>query len=194
MVSVQMKILFCLPGHTYSRDFLLAWTDLMMQVSAKEHQIMVAQNVDRRMCVAGAPEKGPFHGQDYDAVMWIGQDVIFNSDNFFKILESPHNITAGIYMTETLQNFDVILKFSPDFPMGKYLRPDDIVGGSQYLQVEYTGMNWMLVRKGVFEKIPYPYIWSTQMDSEEVNFCKMVGEPIYIDTSIRIGNQKRMIL
>lgn len=189
-----MKIIFCLPGHTYSREFMLAWTELMMQASSRGHQIMVAQNLTRQTCVASDPSKGPFQDQDYDVAMWIGPDVVFKSEDFFKILESPHNITAGIYMTENLQNFDTIVKFSPDFPQGKYLRPDDITKASQYIHVDYTGMNWMLVRKGVFEKLPYPYIWSTQTDNEEMNFCKMVDEPVYIDTTIRIGNQKRMII
>jgi hypothetical protein len=27
-----------------------------------------------------------------------------------------------------------------------------------------------------------------------MNFCKTVDEPIHIDTTIRIGNQKRMII
>ena len=190
-----MKIIFCLPGQTYSREFLLSWTELMMQASTRGHDIMVAQNLNRQLCVAGSPEKGPFQGQDYDAVMWIGQDAIFKTDDFFNLLESPHNVTAGIYMSETLQNFDVIREFSDDFPAGKYLRPEDIVGASQYLPVDYAGMNWMLVRKGIFEKLEYPYLWSTQMQpSDERNFCSLLGEKVYIDTTIRVGNQKRMIL
>jgi len=167
----------------------------MMQASTRGHDIMVAQNLTRQMCVAGSPEKGPFQGQDYDAVMWIGQDAIFKTDDFFNLLESPHNVTAGIYMSETLQNFDVIREFSDDFPAGKYLRPEDIVGASQYLPVDYAGMNWMLVRKGIFEKLEYPYLWSTQMQpSDERNFCSLLGEKVHIDTTIRVGNQKRMIL
>ena len=190
-----MKIIFCLPGQTYSREFLLSWTELMMQASTRGHDIMVAQNLTRQMCVAGSPEKGPFQGQDYDAVMWIGQDAIFKTDDFFNLLESPHNVTAGIYMSETLQNFDVIREFSDDFPAGKYLRPEDIVGASQYIPVDYAGMNWMLVRKGIFEKLEYPYLWSTQMQpSDERNFCSLLGEKVHIDTTIRVGNQKRMIL
>ena len=122
-----MKIIFCLPGQTYSREFLLSWTELMMQASARGHEIMVAQNLTRQLCVAGDPVKGPFQGQEYDAVMWIGQDAIFKTDDFFNLLESPHNVTSGIYMSETLQNFDVVREFSDDFPAGKYLRPEDIV-------------------------------------------------------------------
>ena len=190
-----MKIIFCLPGQTYSREFLLSWTELMMQASTRGHDIMVAQNLNRQLCVAGSPEKGPFQGQEYDAVMWIGQDAIFKTDDFFNLLESPHNVTAGIYMSETLQNFDVIREFSDDFPAGKYLRPEDIVGASQYIPVDYAGMNWMLVRKGIFEKLEYPYLWSTQMQpSDERNFCSLLGEKVHIDTTIRVGNQKRMIL
>jgi hypothetical protein len=186
-----MKIVFCLPGSTYSREFLLSWTDLMMKVSSKGHQVMVSQNISRPACVSGG--NAPFQGQDYDVAMWIGQDAVFTPDDFFNLLESPHDVTAGIYMAENLQNFDVVREFTPDFPTGKYLRPEDIVGSSQYLKVDYAGMNWMMVRKGVFEKLPAPYIWSTQQDNEEMNFCKMTGE-LYIDTKIRVGNQKRMIL
>ena len=193
-----MKVIFCLPGHTYSREFLLAWTEMLMQASARGHQIMVAQNLTRQSCVSGDPAKGPFQDQDYDAALFVGQDAVFKSEDFFNILESPHNVTAGIYMSETLQNFDVIREGNPDFPQGKYLRPEDIVGSAQYLPVAYAGMNWMLIRKGVFEKLPYPYIWSTQTEpSDEKNFCEQlatVGEPIHIDTTIRVGNQKRMIL
>jgi len=189
-----MKIIFCLPGQTYSREFLLSWTSLIMKASSRGHEIMVSQNLNKQMCVAGEPTKGPFQGQEYDAVMWIGQDVIFKDEDFFNILNSPHDVTGGIYMREDCQTFDVIREFSPDFPKGKYLRPDDIVGAPQYMQVAYSGMNWMLIRKGVFEKLPYPYIWTEQMEpNEDMNFCKIIG-PVHVDTSLRVGNQKRMIL
>jgi hypothetical protein len=56
-------------------------------------------------------------------------------------------------------------------------------------------MNWMLVRKGIFEKLEYPYLWSTQMQpSDDRNYCSLLGEKVHIDTTIRVGNQKRMIL
>jgi len=163
----------------------------MMTASSRGHQIMVAQNLTRTSCVSGGPE--PFQGQDYDVAMWVGPDVVFKTDDFFNLLESPHDVTAGLYMQENLQNFDVIRYDTPDFPMGKYLRPEDIEGSPQYIKVHYSGMNWMLVRKGIFEKLPVPFIWSTQTDSEEMNFCKMVSD-IYVDTKIRVGNQKRMIV
>lgn len=190
-----MKIIFCLPGQTYSHEFLLAWTQLMMQANAKGHQIMVAQNLTRQQCIAVG--EGPFQGQDYDAAMWIGEGTIFKTEDFFNLLESPHNVTAGIYMREDCQTFDVIREFTNDFPHGKYLRPEDIVGAPQYVPVDYAGMNWMLVRKGIFEKLPYPYIWSEPTESsEEKVFSKCAGPlgPVYIDTKIRVGNQKRMIL
>ena len=192
-----MKVIFCLPGHTYSREFLLSWTNLMMQANARGHQIIVAQNLTRQSCIASDPEKGPFQGQEYDAVMWIGQDMVFQEDDLFKLLESPHDITAGLYMRDDCQTFDVIRTTSDDFPKGKYLRPDDIVGAPQYIQVSHAGMNWMLVRKGIFEKLPYPYIWSEPTESsEEAVFNRCAGPlgPVHVDTTIRVGNQKRMIL
>jgi len=38
-----MKIVFALPGREYSREFLLAWSDLMLQCIKKGHEVMISQ-------------------------------------------------------------------------------------------------------------------------------------------------------
>jgi hypothetical protein len=66
-------------------------------------------------------------------------------------------------------------------------------------------MGWMLIRKGVVEDTKYPWFWSdlqrmdgvVEMNSEDVSFCRAIkdaGHPIYIDTKLRVGHQKKMIL
>ena len=100
-----------MPGRSYSREFLLAWSDLLIQATAKGHQCMISQQYSsvvhfaRARCLGGdvlkGPDQKPFQGNvEYDAMMWIDSDMVFKPDDFFSLLESPHDVTAGIYMTE----------------------------------------------------------------------------------------------
>jgi hypothetical protein len=216
----MVKIVFCLPGKDYSREFMLSWSDLIMQAGAKGHQIMISQQYSsvvhfaRSKCLGGnalkGPDQKPFQGEvDYDVIMWIDSDMVFKPEDFFKLLESPHDVTAGLYMMENLQEFAVVKEWNEDFFLKngsfKFLRPDDIVGAPQYMPVAYAGMGWMMIRKGAIEDLTYPWFWSpiqkigeaVDMNSEDVAFCRSLneaGHQIHIDTTIRVGHQKSMII
>ena len=79
------------------------------------------------------------------------------------------------------------------------------------MQVEYTGFGWILVKKGVFESLEYPWfrpLWHTihtkddgteitDFSSEDVSWCKLViekGHKIWVDTTSVVGHEKMMIL
>lgn len=215
-----MKIIFCMPGRSYSREFLLCWTDLLMQLAGKGHNIMISQQYSsvvhfaRAKCLGGdvlkGPDQKPFQGQvDYDVMVWIDSDIVFKPEDLFNLLESPHDVTAGVYMTEDLQNFATVKEWNTDFFKKngnfKFLRPEDIVGAPQYMPVAYTGMGWMAIRKGVVEDLKYPWFHAdlenidgiVDMKAEDVAFCKALwdaGHPVHIDTKIRVGHQKNVIL
>lgn len=215
-----MRVVFCLPGREYSREFLLAWSDLLMQATSKGHQVMISQNYSsvvhfaRAKCLGGDVLKGaaqkPFQGQvEYDAMMWIDSDIVFKPEDFFRILESPHDVTAGLYMMEDLQHMAVVKEWNEEYFQKygtfKFLRPDDVVGAPEYMEVAYAGMGWMLIRKGVVEDLKYPWFWSdlqkigdlADMSSEDVAFCralKEAGHPVHLDTKLRVGHQKKMII
>lgn len=196
----MVRIVFCLPGQTYSRDFLLAWTDLVMQSASRGHQIMVSQQPDRFQCL-GAPKLGQdlFDGTlEYDVMMWIDPNIAFRPDDFFNLLESPYDVTGGVYMVDE-NLFDTVYKW--EVGPFKKLRSEDIVGASQYMPVDYTGMGWMLIRKGVLERLKYPWIYPSIDDNgvrdEEASFARALkseGIQVYIDTQIRVGNYKRFII
>ena len=215
-----MRVIFCLPGREYSREFLLAWSDLLMQATSKGHQVMISQNYSsvvhfaRAKCLGGDVLKGadqkPFQGQvEYDAMMWIDSDIVFKPEDFFRILESPHDVTAGLYMMEDLQHMAVVKEWNEEYFQKygtfKFLRPDDVVGAPEYMEVAYAGMGWMMIRKGVVEDLKYPWFWSDlqkigdlrDMSSEDVAFCralKEAGHPVHLDTKLRVGHQKKMII
>ena len=216
----MVKVVFCMPGRSYSREFLLAWSDLLMQASSRGHQVMISQQYSsvvhfaRAKCMGGdvlkGPDQKPFQGAvDYDVMMWIDSDIVFKPDDFFALLESPHDVTAGMYMMEDLQHFATVREWNEDFFLKngtfKFMRPEDIVGASQYVPVAYTGMGWMMIRKGVVETIKYPWFHSElqivgpliDMNAEDVSFCRALqaaGHTIHVDTKIRVGHQKLMLI
>ena len=215
-----MKIVFCMPGRSYSREFLLAWSDLLIQATAKGHQCMISQQYSsvvhfaRARCLGGdvlkGPDQKPFQGNvEYDAMMWIDSDMVFKPDDFFNLLESPHDVTAGIYMMEDLQHLAVVKNWDEEYfsktGTFKFLSPPDLESEPQYTPVSYAGMGWMLIRKGVIEDLKYPWFWSplqqvgdlVDMSSEDVALCKAMtaaGHQVYIDKKIRVGHQKAMII
>ena len=217
----MVKVIFCMPGREYSREFLLSWSDLLMQASAKGHQIMISQQYTsvvhfaRAKCLGGdvlaGPDQKPFQGKvEYDVMMWIDSDIVFKPEDFFNILESPHDVTAGLYMMENMQEFAAVKDWDKEHfakhGSFKFLRPDDIAGGEQYQKVAYSGMGWMMIRKGVVEDLKYPWFYGplevinesvVDMNSEDVSFCKALeaaGHPIYVDTKVRVGHQKSLVI
>ena len=215
-----MKIVFCIPGRDFSRQFLLSWTHLLLECMKKGHEVMVSQQYSsvvhfaRAQCLGGNVLKGedqkPFQGQvEYDYIMWIDSDIVFKPEDFFKILESPHDVTAGLYMMEDLEHFAAVKDWHEDyfqkFGTFKFIRPDDVVGAARYMPVAYAGMGWMLIRKDVVENLKYPWFWSdlqhigdlTDMSSEDVAFCRALnnaGHTVHVDTQLRVGHQKKMII
>jgi hypothetical protein len=219
----MVKVIFCMPGRTYSREFLLGWTDLIMQASARGHQCMVSQQYTscvhfaRAKCLGGdvlkGPNQKPFQGQvDYDVIMWIDSDMVFRPDDFFTLLESPHDVTAGLYMMESMKEFAAVKDWDTahfaEHGSFKFLEPADLPTDpeSRYLQVAYSGMGWMMIRKGVVEDLKYPWFYGplevisdsvVDMNSEDVSFCKALaaaGHPVYIDAKVRIGHQKALVI
>ena len=66
-------------------------------------------------------------------------------------------------------------------------------------------MGWMMIRKGVVEDLKYPWFWSdlqkigslVDMNSEDVAFCRALnasGHQVHVDTTVRVGHQKLMLI
>jgi hypothetical protein len=73
--------------------------------------------------------------------------------------------------------------------------------------VDYTGFGWVLIKKGVFENLEYPWFAPKMqvfnsgevqdMCGEDVSFCldaKAKGYEIWCDPVIRVGHEKTRII
>lgn len=224
------KLVFCLPGREYSRQFLMGWTRLMLSLFQQGHEIVVSQNYSsvvhfaRTLCLggdvlAGAGQK-PFQGKvEYDAIIWIDSDVLFNPQQIVDLINSPHPVTCGMYMMEDLTHFAAVKEWDTDYfgskGTFKFLTPKEVEDWAnttqqRYMPVAYSGMGAMVIKNGVLEKLSYPWFYRkleaiatddgkvlVDMMSEDVALCKNLqdkGVEIMLDTKTRVGHQKLVVL
>lgn len=227
-----MKIVFCLPGFDYSREFLLCWSELLVSLMQQGHQFVVSQQYSsfvpyaRAKClgcdVMAGPDQKPFQGKlDYDVMVWIDSDVLFTPDMIVALLNSPHPVTAGLYLMEDQTHFATVREWDLDHfrKTGgfEFLTPAAVQqfreqSGERYMPVCYSGMGLMAIKRGVVERLKYPYFYYpvnrvetgrddvpvvVDMSSEDVAFSRNLqdaGLRVMLDTTLRGGHQKRLTL
>ena len=207
-----MKVVFCIPGNKFSNRFLKCWTNLTKELHKRDIEYeLLSQYIPNvyqvRSLLLGADKKfgqyqTPWLGKkDYDYIMWIDSDQVFEPNDFFKLLEHDKDIVSGLYLRkpqgDTLN--DVPIEFACFNENGKRLYTNEVNG--ELIKVWSNGMGWMLIKKGVFEKIEYPWfgpiIEGLGFHGEDVSFqirAKDVGFDSHVDTSIIVGHEKEVIL
>jgi len=207
-----MKVVFCIPGNSFSNRFLKCWTNLTKELHKRDIEYeLLSQYIPNvyqvRSLLLGADKKFgqyqvPWQGKkDYDYIMWIDSDQVFEPNDFFKLLEHDKDIVSGLYLRkpqgDTLD--DIPIEFACFNEDGKRLYTNEVNG--ELRKVWSNGMGWMLIKKGVFEKIEYPWfgpiIEGLGFHGEDVSFqlrAKDVGFDSNVDTSIIVGHEKEVVL
>ena len=219
-----MKIIFCLPGATYSGRFLQCWTNLISELpkykityGLSQHYMCNIYHV-RTKCLGASIERGvnqkPFDGKvDYDYLMWIDSDMVFKPEDFFKLIDHDKDIVSGMYKMSDDVNYATVETMDEEFfeqwMYYQFMQDKDIEAKKgQLFKVDYQGMGWMLVRKNVFEKMKYPWFhprllkWKNhpewaEFPFDDVEFCMRAREEgfdVWVDPKIRIGHEKVKIL
>jgi len=184
-----------------------------IQFSISRHESAVVYYV-RNMCLGGDVLRGegqkPFDGKvNYTHLMWIDNDIIFTPQQFKKLLDYDKDIVSGVYLMANLINLATVEKWDEEYFQTRgafdFLTPDYLKGKTELIDVAYTGLGFMLVKKGVFESLTYPWFrpifhtFGTVKDfsSEDVSFCRLIREKgfkIYIDPQLRVGHEKKIVL
>ncbi len=216
-----MKIVFCLPGNHFTPEFLLSWTALIrycekegIEYYYSRQESSMVQYV-RNMCLGGDSRLGshqqPFNGAiDYDYLMWIDSDMVFDPYDFVRLLQHDKDIVTGVYRTVGggnscglfPLNFMETVFEAPPLSDGLLMSKRDSSG---LTQIGWSGFGFMLIKKGVFESMNYPWFRGTtmvkekfsEMLSEDVDWCIRIqgeGFKIYADPAVRPGHQKKVVL
>ena len=212
-------IIFCLPGRTYSGDFMMSFIELLSFVGSHGANFKISQqyssmvNYARCKCAGADVSRGknqkPFDGLEYDYMMWIDSDIRFNNEMFMKLVEMDKDIASGWY-SQPGGTSPVVEKMDDNYFIqnGSYqfLTADELSERSDICKVDYIGFGWVLIKQGVFESIEYPWfapkiinIGGDLQDvcSEDVAFChdvKKVGINIWLDPSCRVGHEKTLVI
>jgi GT2 family glycosyltransferase len=219
-------VVFCLPGNSYSGKFLVSFVELMNACARMQMRPLISQDYSSmvnfaRCKVAGADvnrgkNQTPFGGKvPYDYMMWIDSDIVFTPEQFFQLLDMDKDIASGWYAqpgaasagelyTPVVENMDD--DFFRKHGSYQFLTTKDMEKKKHPIKVDYIGFGWVLIKKGVFENIEYPWfapkivnLGSGIQDvcSEDVSFChdvKKAGFDIWLDPTCRVGHEKTLVI
>ena len=217
-----MTIVFCIPGKEFSDRFLTCWTELLVSFIQRgitpylrntyTSNVYLCRNLLLRDGVLGAgikmSDNVPLNGLEYDYLMWIDSDMVFTPDHVFTLVKHDKDIVNGSAMIDPKKkklNWGLLDKegrcnfiLKDDVP--KY--PKDERG---LAEVDFVGFAFMLVKRGVFESMPYPWFRPVMkkigenvfFPSEDIGWChnaKDAGYKIYVDPEVHIGHEKPVVM
>jgi hypothetical protein len=222
-------IAFCLPGLMYSGTFMTQFVRLLFDLNQQGINFYISQqyssmvNHARTDCLQADNYAGtmltPFRGQvPYDYIMWIDSDIIFKTEDLFELLKMNKDIAAGWYVQSNggpLSDQSTVVERMNDQELyekgsNRYETIEDMSRRTEPFKVDYCGFGWMLIKKGVYEKIPYPWFVPRVVQlqkpdgtiledvcSEDISMCqdfKKYGFDIWVHPKVRVGHQKIIIL
>jgi hypothetical protein len=201
-----MKIIFCIPGRNFSNNFLTSWTRLLKYCHKNNIQAELSNgytsivHLARYSCLMINPEStcniclNPFSETTYDYIMWIDSDMVFNPEHFEKLLKAKKEVITGLYRIE---NTNLLGCFDTN---NKRIDVDYIKNNSGVIRVSFSAMGFMLIKRGVYERMPFPYFsvpGESGMLSETLSFCHNLSKaniPIYAHLDVVVGHEKPMII
>jgi hypothetical protein len=219
-LSKKITVVFCIPGNSFSGKFLECWSKLLGYCFLNGIEPVVSRDYScniyyvRNLCLGGdvmrGPQQKPFNGKiDYDYIMWIDSDILFTPDQFKALLDHDLDIVSGLYLMEGGNAYATVKEWDEEYFLQngtfRFLTPEELTLTHGVVEAAYTGMGFMLVKRGIFESIEYPWFKPIEkkigglvdFTMEDVSFClrsKEAGYKISIDPNIIVHHQKTCIL
>lgn len=155
-------------------------------------------------------KQAPFGGKvPYDYMMWIDSDIVFENKDFNALLSLDKPISSGWYSqpggcTPVVEKMDD--EFFKRHGTYKFIRSDEMAKRKTPFRSDYIGFGWVLVKRGVFESLPYPWFAPKRLQvgqdmedmcSEDVAFCidaRAAGIEVWVDPKVRVGHEKITVI
>ena len=179
------KIVFCLPGRGCSYTFLKNFVQLCFDIVQAGGSIQISQDYSSMVNFARCKVLGANVLRGKNQIPWDGK------------LEYDYQLWIDNDIVFNTESFYRLFQLALD---------KEIAAGKPFT-CDYTGFGWVLIKKGVFENLPYPW-FAPQMQvfesgevqdmcGEDVSFCldaKKEGYEIWCDPRIRVGHEKMRVL
>jgi hypothetical protein len=139
----------------------------------------------------------------YGQIFWIDSDISWKPEQFFKIYESKHDVTAGCYLLADAYTTTVHAWGAPGG-----MAATEIVNLKDPIRVQSLGFGFVSMKSGVFEKIQRPWFnheyvkvgtnadGSDIIDSvgEDISWCikaYRAGIELYFDPTVLVTHMKK---
>jgi len=127
----------------------------------------------------------PFKGADYDYILLTDSDVLFEYEDFEKLLEADKDCITGIYRMTNGRY--CALPYQLPYDSVDWLSKEQVVDLRNRkvgpIEVWHSGLGFTLIKKGVLEKMPLPWFTgSTVILDEKEKYC---GEDVYFFNKVR---------
>jgi hypothetical protein len=223
-------VLFAIPGGSFTQGFFDSWTRLLMASAQLPFDLVCTRHYSPviyhcRANLLGADNRAglhqlPFQGRlNYDYMMWLDTDINFTVEQILSLFTTMQKqkdieVLCGIYLTTDGVHSTIVKDWDVNYflktGMFPFLTIDQLKEEAaksprKLAKVFYAGMGCMMVRKGAFEKITYPWFepvmheieQSRDFSSEDVSLCwkwaeKEVG--IWVDPNIVVGHEKQVVI
>jgi hypothetical protein len=203
-------IVVCFVDKQYSLRFIQNWMTTLDFFANERIKFVLSMSYSKNInfarcnCLGGTKpfdnEFKPFDSKfDYTHILWISSNVLWTVDNLKNLLLRNVDVVSSVCpgvnnsTVAAIKNIDVeSFKKNNGF---NFVKKDDIINETNLVEVQYSAMDFMLIKKGVFEKIKFPW-FRTENDkdmhfliNEQMYFCNMArnsGFKIYIDPKVNI--------
>ena len=97
--SAKKTVVFCVPGRTFSNNFLQSWTETLHElVTSGRFNVLLSNHysscvhIARARCLGLSVERGPsqkpWNGEvAYDVLVWIDSDMVFRSRDVLDLIQ-----------------------------------------------------------------------------------------------------------
>lgn len=216
-----LTVVACIPGREFSGRFFDAWNAFAERCHLEGINLIVSRQYDavvyyaRNRVLGGdvrrGPKQAPWGGEvAYDYMLWIDSDIVFRFEDFQALLAHRVDLAAGLYLMADGARFSAVEHMDEELfrkeGQFEFLTPEKLEGKTELIPVDYCGFGFVLARRGVFERVEYPWFRPIFVDlpggmreftSEDVGFCleaKRAGLQMHIDPTVVVGHEKAVVL
>lgn len=216
------KIIFCIPGRQFSDRFLLSWSTMLINLprlkvepfirGAYESNVYKVRNRVLGGKDGGERKQAPMQGEvPYDYIMWIDSDQVWQVEDFTKLLRTMEDrrdihILSGVYRKGDGEETTVAVE-SEEGKAVRFLGMEEIRAMRGPTRVRFAGFGFVIVRRGVFEKVPYPWFRPLgivgsdgkldRFTGEDIGFCVVAqdecGFATWVEPSVVVGHEKAAV-
>jgi len=214
-----MKLIVVLPGGIYSMGFFASWTKLVRDISngipqagidqvafVNVYSPVVYQGRNSMLLAGQKPTKDaqPFNG-DYDYILWLETDMVFEPSDVLKLFDADVESISALYsMGAKVPNIAVAGWWNARGEQQRLNIPAVLATEGSFMKVDFHGLGFLLQKKGVLERIGYPWFNELyELRGEEYEYlgddfsmCKQLkerGVDLYVHTKVAVGHEKTMV-